>query len=424
VPLPDLTNALTSPAIFDLLKAARESFVSAESIAAAAAAGVGSAEDVRAFLSAVLRPLSLFVTSTDGLEFRYFPTSRIQQYLRTLDVEASATSDLAQRVAGLPSAAVTARVLDAITSTRLDGIEIDFASARELLLLNRTPRSTPERIVANSFAVYSQLTAYAERDVGVDVLTDLYERLTQGVPGPENWLDSAASHPLHLHAATFPTPRAMLEFACETLCRELSNPGIHPAVPPMILLANIYSARPFPALNGMIARLAMQIYSIRSGYPVLGLAPYSVAVADWVAGRIGPEDGVPPESSLRATAHEPDITAWVTAWLLLAVRAVDRLRDEVESAETAHESYQDLLDIDPTLNPRQRLLLGHAVDKPDTTLRIASHKTTHDIAYSTARQDFLELEAKGYLVQGKEGRAFVYRVAPDFLRRLGSSTDD
>lgn len=421
-PLSELTRAMSTPGIASLLRRAAQEGINTFRDADVTALRAANSDELRRFLNAVLEPLSVLVTSLHGLHFWYFPTSQIRRYCYTLDAEASADSPLARRLAAQPTAVVNLNVLNAITSTRLDGIEIDFAAARDLLLLNRRPRNVPERIAANSFALFGDLAMYAERAIGVDVIVEVFERLTFDTPVPDGWLDAPASHDLHLHAATFATPREVLEGACAILREGFSRADIHPSIPPMNMLANIYSAQPFPMLNGTMARLLMHIGAIRSGYPVLGLAPYSAAVEDWAAGRIGSAEGLPPESSLRATVHEPNITAWITAWLALGVRAVERLHNHVQSAEAAHDSHQDLLALDPSLNSRQCLLLGRAIDEPTTTLRIAEHKTTHDIAYSTARQDFLELEEKGYLVRGREGNAFTFRIAPAFTRQAREST--
>ena len=50
---------------------------------------------------------------------------------------------------------------------------------------------------------------------------------------------------------------------------------------------------------------------------------------------------------------------------------------------------------------------------------IASHKASHDISYGTSRNDLLDLVARDYLTQVREGRrTYVFHPAADIRERL------
>ena len=63
---------------------------------------------------------------------------------------------------------------------------------------------------------------------------------------------------------------------------------------------------------------------------------------------------------------------------------------EIQKAESVLRNYEGL-------NYRQLALLSHALRKPDTSFTVSSHRTSHRVAYATARADLLHLVGQGLL---------------------------
>ena len=56
------------------------------------------------------------------------------------------------------------------------------------------------------------------------------------------------------------------------------------------------------------------------------------------------------------------------------------------------------------LNLRQKSLIYHSIQHPDTIYTIETHKNTQGIAYDTARKDLMALVLKDFLKMEKQGR--------------------
>ena len=82
------------------------------------------------------------------------------------------------------------------------------------------------------------------------------------------------------------------------------------------------------------------------------------------------------------------------------------------------ETVDELFRIDPNINLRQKIILVNALQSPLAAQRIESHRKRFRIAYATARSDFLDLAARGFLVKGTDGHAFVFRAHPDLQHRM------
>jgi predicted transcriptional regulator of viral defense system len=73
---------------------------------------------------------------------------------------------------------------------------------------------------------------------------------------------------------------------------------------------------------------------------------------------------------------------------------------------------------------RQKSLLFHAIQHPDSIYTIRSQGTTYSVSYETARSDLLRLEKRGLLNRVAEGREFHYRPSDHLFELLRSGLAD
>lgn len=71
------------------------------------------------------------------------------------------------------------------------------------------------------------------------------------------------------------------------------------------------------------------------------------------------------------------------------------------------------------LNHRQRALISHALRHPQQGYTIEGHRSSHAIAYQTARTDLLNLVERELFQARKSGKMWQFTPAPDFKARLG-----
>ena len=414
------TEVLERANVAKLLQSAGQDLVTDERLLSSRLSDSMDVHTIRRFLTALIGPLAdVIVQVQPGFSYWVYPTLKIRRTLSFVDVSCTAHSPMALWLRDNPAALVQLRLESAITSSRMDGLEIDFESAKELLLLSREPRNKPERIVANSFQLFGETESYARREYSVDLLLELFARLSEGVQVPEDWLDAPLAAPLSPSVYPHPNPRTVLEQLCLMANGKLASPDVHPMLVGILMERVLTVYNPFPLLNGTMGRLLWHYFAVSAGYPVLGAIPYSSALNE-LPRTPGPLT-VPPadERASRVWRPDADVTPLIDHRLRVVEQAILDLQQRMETKDAQHQALRILLTSDPALNRRQRSIIGRALRIPSATFRIPYHQTSHSIAYSTARADFVELEEKGYLMRERQGHAFVYRAAPDLRERMG-----
>jgi len=352
-----------------------------------------------------LRAISVPLPDFDGQTYWYTTPHEVMSMLRVIDHHCTSGSELDRAISDRAGRRflVKALVEEAIATSRLDGVDMPYDQAHELLQMDRTPANDDESVLVNAHRLLSDLPGLAENVMTPELLLELYERVTEGTER----LPFDASELIGGSGATM-TRLEVLKHVCAIANYQQDVTAEHPAITALVLLWDVPYWRPFPKCNGTIARILFRIHAVKHNYPVLGLLPVSAIAA-----------GNPEKEPLSSGPHltrlarysEIDMTGYVADHLRAVNAAIQRLRAKIAQVQERDDALRELLQSDPLLNARQRSIVGRALRVPGTRFRIRYHQTTHNIAYSTARADFLELEERGYLRQEQEGRAFVFVAA-------------
>jgi len=354
----------------------------------------------------------------EGRPYWYALTQEMLWNLRVIGHECAQGSDLSRAIEDREGKRFLVRSLvdEAIAVSRLDGASISHRSARELLQLDATPSSDDERVVVNTHRALNDLARYADQDVTPQLLIALYERVTSGTDHPP--FDPGE---MRREAATAMTRVEMLEALCAVANDSERVRSEHPAITALLLQWAVQYWQPFPRWNGALSSLLFRLQALRRHYPVLGFLPISSTIAAWQDGEITPPTVIiaPEQEEVVLDRYgEGDLSLAITVRLQLVRIALEKLHGYVTEATERDVTLRSLLQHDTTLNSRQRSVLGRALRLPDATFRIRYHQTTHNIAYSTARADLMELQKSGYLQVVQEGKAMVYTAAPDLAQKV------
>lgn len=353
-----------------------------------------------------LRAITIPLPDFDGQTYWYTMPHDIKSLLRVIDHHCTSGSELDREISNRRGRRFLVRALveEAIATSRLDGVDIPYDEAHELLQMDRTPANDDERVVVNAHHLLSELPGLAESALTPELLLGLYERVTEGTARLE--FDGAE---LIGGPVAAMTRLEVLKQLCAIANYQQDVNAEHPAITALVLLRDVPYWKPFPKYNGAIARILFRLHAVKHNYPVLGLLPISE-----IAARNPEKESVSasgPHFTRLTRYSEIDMTGHVAAILEAVNVAIQRLRAQIEQVQERDDALRELLQSDPLLNGRQRSILGRALREPGTRFRIRYHQTTHNIAYSTARADLMELEEKGYLRQEQEGKAFVFVAA-------------
>ena len=113
-----------------------------------------------------------------------------------------------------------------------------------------------------------------------------------------------------------------------------------------------------------------------------------------------------------------DVTYFVHYQFDVIRRALAELESYVSKKTEEIKRVQKLLDESEHFNYRQQALLSHALRHPGFRYSIQSHRTSHGVAYQTARQDLQHLAERGFLDKSQRGKTFIFRSPQDLVDRM------
>ncbi|MBN2841171.1 MAG: hypothetical protein JXP37_09490 [Coriobacteriia bacterium] len=356
------------------------------------------------------------IPDREGRMHWFVHTNRIRRSLSIIDQHCTTHSRLYERIISRSGArfVVQSNVEETVSTAHLDHVDVDYETAKELLLTKRQPRTMEERLVVNHYRLSEELQDLVDLPWTPPTLIDLYGRLTNGIPS-------------HLSRTPHGTNRSAEDAVFRGLCSYAEAAHLHscthPAEVALIVRAVTAYWDLFPAWNGMMSRILFRFVALKLGYPVLGYLPISRSELmlretrpDW------PPD-LAPEPAVLGRWQETNSTPWLDSQLSLMVHALRQLNARMERAAHIDEAVQSELQADVSMNHRQRSVIGRALRLPDATFRIGYHRTTHGIGYATAHRDFAELVDRGYLTETTEGRTKVFRAGPALEARIGALAD-
>jgi len=310
-----------------------------------------------------------------------------------------------------------ARVQETIAAVRLDGFDIDEDSARMLLRMDRAPQNAVERLMANTFSAMDRLVEFVDEPFSNDLFEHLLALLLEGVDA-NTLKTSAPAMGLvsfdYEDARTEKSAQRQLGYITRYANHEAGDEYDHPLLRALLLTDVFRLYRPFGNMSSQVGRLTSRLYELKHDLPVVGLLPISRAKLEWEKGSIEPPAVTYGRGPYKALSDRSpgDLTAYQTLSAELALLTLRGVERYVDTWERRDEEMREILRSDPLLNQRQRSILARALRVPDSEFRIRYHQHNHNIAYTTARRDLLELADKDYLSLKQRGKAFIFVPAP------------
>jgi len=364
------------------------------------------------------------ITDINGKVFWYVPTQRVNASVSRI---AEACREDSPLHLGLSNPAnkqsvIHSRIVESVACARLDGYVIPLTETLRILGLDRAPRTSAERLAANSLAIQAGMDAYLGEPLSPAMLREFHDRLLEGV---EIEKLEPAERRRGVGTENYDPDRlaAMAETQMQKTCDYANGVGVddfdHPVVRAILLRDSIRGYQPLPHFNAMVARLAFAKYVLEVGLPVLAALPLAEVALEWEDGKrvVRPFDRDVTLYSAMVPYRgidEADITPFVTISAQLALQTLEELEEDLAAGDRRDREVLELLHGDESLNQRQRAILGEALRNPAAEFDIRHHRTQHNIAYATGRADLLGLVESGYLVQEERGQAFVFRRGPRF----------
>ncbi len=318
---------------------------------------------------------------------------------------------------------------EAITSSQLEGAATTRPVAKEMLRSGRPPRNKSERMILNNFLAMQQIREWRAEKLTPELVLELHRIVTDGTlanpasagrlqrPDDERVMVWSSTNQAILHA---PPPATELPNRLDAMCRFANGEDgegrfIHPVVRAVELHFWLAYDHLFEDGNGRTARALFYWSMLAQHY--------------WLAEFLTISSILRKAPSKYATAFmyseqdDNDLTYFLLYHLGVIRRSILDLHDYLKRKMAEVRETESLLRAVQGLNHRQVALISHAVRHPGSTYTIASHRSSHQVVYETARSDLLELADRGLLDRRTFKREFQFRAAADLARRLQDPLD-
>jgi len=372
--------------------------------------------------SALLRTLP--VHDVRGSPFTYCTPDGVQRLLHYVDQHCAGEVAMGELVASDEQARhhylVNSLMEEAIRSSQLEGATTTRQVAKDLLRTGREPADRSERMILNNYRALEFMREQIGDSLAPASVLELHRILTDRTlddptaagrlqrPGEEriavvDALDGSVVHT--------PPPAEQLPARLQALC-DFANEGdsesdnfIHPVVRAILLHFWLAYDHPFEDGNGRTAR-ALFYWAMRtSGY---WLAEY-LSIS-----RILREAPAQYSRAFLLTETDGgDTTYFLLHQLNTIKRAVEELHAYLNRKANEIRDVERLIERSDGLNHRQLALLSDAIRHPDLTYTFQAHAADHRVTHETARNDLLQLQARGLLRRRKEGRRHVFSPVVD-----------
>ena len=363
-----------------------------------------------------------------GRPFSFMLPDGVQEALHRIDSRAHGRIGTGDEVVNRETRdrfIIDSLIREAITSSQLEGAATTRAAATRMLRTGRSPRTRGERMILNNYRAMQAVREMKDRPLTAAAVLALHATVTRdtlGAPDAAGRLqlpddarvkvvDARSEQVLHVPppAETLPARMdAMVRFAEEGLG---DGSFLHPVVQAIVLHFWLAYDHPFEDGNGRTARALFYWSMLRRGYWMVEFMSISRFLKD------------APAQYARAFLHTEtdgnDLTYFIVHQIDVILRALDALDEYVRTKTEQVRQVERMLRRSSNLNHRQLALLAHALRHPGAEYTTRSHRTSHAVAYATARADLFRLAELEWLERRRVGRRDnVFRAPPDLAARI------
>ncbi|WP_374380269.1 Fic family protein [Dongia sp.] len=369
--------------------------------------------------------------------FRFMETDSIRRLLHHIDSKAhgqiAMPLPLNDKAIG-KSFQIASLILEAFSSSRLEGAATTRERAKKIINEGREPRDKSERMVLNNFQAMEFITAHKDDPLSLDMILELHRIVTKGtldrpemagvLRRPEDRIVVEDDEGNVLHE---PPPAESLSHRLQLLCDFANHQGeqhedlkvfVHPIVQAIILHFMIGYDHPFVDGNGRTARALFYWQAVKQHYWLIEYISISNVILDAPI-QYG-------KAYLETETDDNDLTYFILHQLTTIDKAIQELHNHLAKKALDLQKFEGQFSTPAyaqTFNYRQLDVLRKFIEHPGMIIATRDHQNEHGISYQTAKSDLLTLSKRGLVEERKIGKTLAFRSFPDLQERLDKLGD-
>ncbi len=357
------------------------------------------------------------MTDKHGRPFRFTAPPLVTEHLHEIDSRGSGRIAMPNEVTNPQTRTrflVRSLIEEAITSSQLEGASTTRQKAMEMFRSGRLPADKSEQMIFNNLQGMEFIRAHQGNELTPELVKAIHVEMMSDTIRDEDLGRLQTADEKRVHVASNkdqsilhePPPAEQLPSRLVAMCDFANGKNesefLHPVVRAILLHLWLAYDHPFVDGNGRTARALFYWSMLNSGY--------------WMFEFISISSILRKASTQYAKAYlytetdDNDATYFVVYQLQVIRSALhalenylERKTSEIRKAELTLRNYEGL-------NYRQLALLSHALRKPDSSFTVNSHRTSHRVAYATARADLLRLVDQGLLDKRMRGGTMYFEL--------------
>jgi Fic family protein len=310
---------------------------------------------------------------------------------------------------------------ESITSSQLEGAITTREVAKQMLSSGRKPRDKSERMILNNYLTMQRIRELRETPMSPQLVVEIQGMLGKDAldkpdaagrlrrPDEQIEISDYEGNVFHVPPPAEQLPER-LKAMCDFANGESPDFFIHPVVRAIILHFWLAYDHPFVDGNGRTARALFYWAMHRNGFWLCEFISISQIIL-----KAPVQYGM---AFLHTETDENDLTYFIIHQTEVMREAVKELHAYINRKSREVEESRGFIATLEWLTHRQQMLLTHALKHPGSRYTVAEHRSSHGVAYATARADLLNLAEHELLEKHTEGREFIFRAPVDLLKRL------
>ncbi len=316
---------------------------------------------------------------------------------------------------------------EAIFSSKLEGAVTTEIIAKDMIRKNIPPKTKDEMMILNNHEAMQYILDKKDIYLTPEFICEIQRIVTKGTLDTDEhsgmfrttddvYVTKPGTHDI-LH---YPPKAQELPSLIQELCTFVNldkqqdtdddSAYIHPIIVGIALHFLIGYIHPFYDGNGRTARTLFYWYVISRGYDLFRYIPISKVIKKAPAKYR--------DAYLSTEEDDMDMTYFILYNIECIKKArkalTEHLGREMDRSTAVSRMIKELNDV----TPRQVRIISYMAEHPEEQFGITEIAERFSIAYQTARTDLIDLEARKYLWMKKKGKAFLYSIDEDLVKKI------